>query len=102
MNQIGHRALVIGFHCMTTGLMIGSLIAQDPASGRRYFRDPKVLLSFGMWLLYVAMLLVRRSTGLRGRRAVYLVEPGLSRHAERLGGECLQLGAQVLNPMNLP
>jgi ABC-type uncharacterized transport system permease subunit len=25
-----------------------------------------------MWLLYVAMLLLRRSTGLRGRRAVYL------------------------------
>jgi hypothetical protein len=31
-----------------------------------------VLLSFGMWGLYVLMLLVRRSTGLRGRRAIYL------------------------------
>jgi ABC-type uncharacterized transport system permease subunit len=25
-----------------------------------------------MWVLYVVMLFVRRSTGLRGRRAVYL------------------------------
>jgi len=70
MNQIGHQALVIGFHCMTVGLLIGSLIAQE-RFGPAYFRDPKVLLSFGMWLLYIAMLLVRRSTGLRGRRAVF-------------------------------
>jgi ABC-type uncharacterized transport system permease subunit len=70
-NQIGHRALVIGFHCMTVGLLIGSLIAQS-SFGSSYFRDPKVVLSFGMWLLYIAMLLLRRSTGLRGRRAIYL------------------------------
>jgi ABC-type uncharacterized transport system permease subunit len=70
MNQIGARALAIGFHCMTAGLLIGSLIAQESV-GPAYFRDPKVLLSFGMWLLYIGMLLVRRSTGLRGRRAVY-------------------------------
>jgi ABC-type uncharacterized transport system permease subunit len=70
MNQIGHRSLVIGFHCMTVGLLIGSLIAQE-SFGAAYFRDPKVLLSFGMWLLYIGMLLVRYNTGLRGRRAVY-------------------------------
>jgi ABC-type uncharacterized transport system permease subunit len=70
MNQIGQRALAIGFHCMTLGLLIGCLIAQQSV-GPAYFRDPKVLLSFGMWILYVGMLLVRRSTGLRGRRAVY-------------------------------
>ncbi len=71
MNLIGHRALVVGFHCMTLGLLIGCFIAQE-SIGPAYFRDPKVLLSFGMWLLYIAMLMVRRSTGLRGRRAVYL------------------------------
>lgn len=70
MNQIGQKALIIGFHCMTAGLLIGSLIAEQVA-GPAYFRDPKVLLSFGMWLLYITMLMVRRSTGLRGRRAVY-------------------------------
>jgi ABC-type uncharacterized transport system permease subunit len=70
MNQIGQKALIIGFHCMTAGLLVGSLLAQEVA-GPAYFRDPKVLLSFGMWLLYVAMVLVRRSSGMRGRRAVY-------------------------------
>jgi ABC-type uncharacterized transport system permease subunit len=70
MNQIGQRALVIGFHCMTLGLLIGSFMAQA-SIGASYFRDPKVMLSFGMWILYVGMLFVRSSTGLRGRRAVY-------------------------------
>lgn len=71
MDSIGHKSLVIGFHCMTVGLLAGSLIAQE-SIGPAYFLDPKVLLSFGMWLLYVVMLFVRRSTGLRGRKAIYL------------------------------
>jgi ABC-type uncharacterized transport system permease subunit len=71
MDQIAKTTLVFGFHCMTGGLLIGSLIAQEQV-GPAYFLDPKVVLSFVMWVLYIAMLFVRRSTGLRGRRAVYL------------------------------
>jgi ABC-type uncharacterized transport system permease subunit len=71
MDQIAHRTLLIGFHAMTIGLLTGSLIAQS-MMGPAYFRDPKVLLSFGMWLLFVVLLIIRRSQGLRGRRAVYL------------------------------
>ncbi len=40
--------------------------------GPAYFRDPKVLLSFAMWLAYIGMIYIRRHSGLRGRRAVYL------------------------------
>jgi ABC-type transport system involved in cytochrome c biogenesis permease subunit len=40
--------------------------------GIGYFADPKVLLSFAMWGLYVMILFVRRSVGLRGRRAAWL------------------------------
>jgi ABC-type uncharacterized transport system permease subunit len=47
------------------------LIAQESV-GPVYFKDPKVLLSFAMWALYLVMLFVRRQVGLRGRRAVYL------------------------------
>jgi ABC-type uncharacterized transport system permease subunit len=71
MDQIAQTTLVLGFHGMTIGLLAGSLIAQESV-GAAYFADPKVLLSFVMWGLYVVMLFVRRSTGLRGRRAVYL------------------------------
>ncbi len=71
IDQIAHRTLLVGFHAMTVGLLAGSLIAQSSV-GSAYFRDPKVLLSFGMWLLFVVLLFIRKSKGLRGRRAVYL------------------------------
>jgi ABC-type transport system involved in cytochrome c biogenesis permease subunit len=56
---------------MTIGLLIGSLVAQQTI-GARYFLDPKILLAFAMWFAYVGMIFIRRHSGLRGRRAVYL------------------------------
>jgi ABC-type uncharacterized transport system permease subunit len=71
IDQIAHTTLLVGFYGMTIGLLAGSLIAQE-SYGASYFADPKIWLSFLVWGLYVVMLFVRRSTGLRGRRAVYL------------------------------
>jgi ABC-type uncharacterized transport system permease subunit len=70
-DQIALKALLFGLPCMTAGLLIGSLIAQATV-GISYFRDPKILLAFAMWLVYIAMIYIRRHAGLRGRRAVYL------------------------------
>lgn len=71
MDKIAHLTLLIGFPCMTVGLLVGSLVAQERV-GPGYFLDPKVIASFGMWLLYVVLLLVRQSQGLRGRKAAYI------------------------------
>lgn len=71
MDQIAQTTLILGFCGMTVGLFAGSLIAQE-RYGAAYFADPKIWLSFLVWGLYVVMLFVRRSTGLRGLRAVYL------------------------------
>jgi ABC-type uncharacterized transport system permease subunit len=71
MDQIAQNTLVLGFCCMTAGLFAGSLIAQEQV-GISYFADPKVLLSFVIWGLYVGILFIRRSAGLRGRRAAWL------------------------------
>ena len=71
MDQIATSTLRIGFVCMTVGLFAGSLIAQEQV-GIGYFFDPKVLLSFVMWGLYVVILFIRRNAGLRGRRAAWL------------------------------
>ena len=71
MERIASGMLLIGFPFMTMGLLAGSLIAQESV-GPAYFKDPKVLLSFAMWALYLVMLFIRRQAGLRGRRAVYL------------------------------
>ncbi len=70
-DQIAIKSLLFGLPCMTAGLLVGSLIAQATI-GASYFRDPKILLAFAMWLAYVAMIHIRRHSGLRGRRAVYL------------------------------
>lgn len=72
LERIAHATLEFGFPCMTVGLIIGSVLAQETALGAAYFRDPKVIASFAMWAVYVALLFVRRSAGLRGRRAAYL------------------------------
>jgi len=71
IDQIALRTLLFGLPCMTAGLLIGSVIAQANY-GARYFSDPKILLTFGLWIAYVAMIFIRRASGLRGRRAVYL------------------------------
>lgn len=70
-DQIALKSLLFGLPCMTAGLFIGSLLAQETV-GPSYFLDPKVLLSFAMWLAYIGMIYIRRHAGLRGRRAVYL------------------------------
>jgi len=71
LERIAQATLLFGFPCMTLGLLVGSLLAQESV-GPAYFFDPKVLLSFAMWILYVVLLYIRRSAGLRGRRAAYL------------------------------
>jgi ABC-type uncharacterized transport system permease subunit len=72
LERIAHATLEFGFPCITVGLVIGSVLAQETPLGAAYFLDPKVIASFAMWVIYVALLFVRRSAGLRGRRAVYL------------------------------
>ena len=65
MERIASGMLLIGFPFMTLGLLAGSLIAQESV-GPAYFKDPKVLLSFAMWALYLVMLFVRRQAGRHG------------------------------------
>ncbi|MGA7652694.1 MAG: cytochrome c biogenesis protein CcsA [Terracidiphilus sp.] len=72
LERIAHATLLFGFPCMTVGLIIGSVLAQETTLGAAYFRDPKVIASFVMWGIYVLLLLVRSTAGLRGRRAAYL------------------------------
>jgi ABC-type uncharacterized transport system permease subunit len=71
IDSIALRALLLGLPCMTAGLLIGSFLAEI-TYGPGYFSDPKILLAFAMWLAYIGMIHVRRLSGLRGRRAVYL------------------------------
>ena len=71
IDQIGYKSLICGFPFMTFGLVAGSIVAQAKI-GPDYFLDPKVLLSFLMWGVYMVLLYTRWSSGWRGRRAAYL------------------------------
>jgi ABC-type transport system involved in cytochrome c biogenesis permease subunit len=64
--------LEFGFPCMTVGLVIGIVLAQETSLGAAYFLDPKIIAAFVSWVIYVLLLLVRRAAGLRGRKAAYL------------------------------
>lgn len=72
LERVALATLEFGFPCMTVGLLIGSVLAQETPLGASYFLDPKVIASFLSWLVYVLLLWVRRSAGLRGRKAAYL------------------------------
>jgi ABC-type uncharacterized transport system permease subunit len=72
LERIAHATLEFGFPCMTVGLVIGAVLVQETPLGAAYFLDPKVIASFISWGVYVLLLLVRRSAGLRGRKAAWL------------------------------
>lgn len=72
LERIAHSMLLFGFPCMTIGLILGAVLVQETSLGASYFLDPKVLASFAMWGLYVLLLFLRRTAGLRGRKAAYL------------------------------
>jgi ABC-type uncharacterized transport system permease subunit len=71
IDEIGYRCLVFGFPFMTFGLIAGSVVA-EARYGAAYFRDPKILFSIAMWVLYTVLLYARWSAGWRGRRAAYM------------------------------
>jgi ABC-type uncharacterized transport system permease subunit len=72
LERISEAMLEFGFPCMTVGLVIGSVLAQETSLGAAYFLDPKIVAAFVSWVIYVLLLLVRRTAGLRGRKAAYV------------------------------
>ena len=72
LERIAHAMLLFGFPCMTVGLILGAVLVQETSLGAAYFLDPKVVASYAMWGVYVLLLFLRQSAGLRGRRAAYL------------------------------
>jgi ABC-type uncharacterized transport system permease subunit len=75
IDELGYKALLMGFPFMTVGLLAGAVVAQE-RYGATYFTDPKVLLSLLMWVIYLVLLYTRWSAGWRGRKAAYLASFG--------------------------
>lgn len=71
IDELGYKALLLGFPFMTIGLLAGSVVAAEQV-GAIFIFDPKVLLSLLMWGVYLVLLYTRWSAGWRGRKAAYL------------------------------
>ena len=71
IDDVGYHSLLFGFPFMTFGLIAGSVLA-IAKYGPFFFTDPKILLSFIMWIVYLLLLYTRWSSGWRGRRAALL------------------------------
>ena len=75
IDELGYKALLLGFPFMTIGLLAGSVVAEE-RFGATFVTDPKVLLSLLMWGIYLTLLYTRWSAGWRGRKAAYLASFG--------------------------
>ena len=62
------RNLEFGFPCMTVGLVIGSVLAQETSLGAAYFLDPKVIASFVCGLFTLRCSLFAAAPGSAGAR----------------------------------
>ena len=71
LERLANAMLLFGFPCMTVGLILGAVLVQETSLGAAYFLDPKVLATFVMWGLYVLLIFLRWTAGLRGRKAAY-------------------------------
>ena len=71
IDDIGYRSLILGFPFMTLGLLAGTVVAES-TYGRMDLLDPKILLSFLMWAVYLLLVYTRLNAGWRGRRAALL------------------------------
>lgn len=74
-DDLAYRSLAIGFPLMTLGIVSGALWAQK-ALGSSWTSDPKILLSFSTWLIYLLLIHYRLIAGWRGKKAAYLAIAG--------------------------
>jgi ABC-type uncharacterized transport system permease subunit len=76
-DQIGHRALLLGFPLLTLGIatgMVWNLIANDAI----WTGSPKEIFPTLAWILFALLLVARTLWGYRGRRAAYLTIAGFA------------------------
>ena len=74
-DDLAYRALAVGFPLMTLGILSGALWAQQ-VWGVEWMSDPKILLAFVTWLIYLLLIHYRLIAGWRGKKAAYLAIVG--------------------------
>lgn len=72
MDEIGYRAIIIGFPLFSLGALIFAMIWAQIAWSRFWGWDPKEVWALITWLFYAAYLHLRLGKGWNGERAAWL------------------------------
>ena len=76
MDEIGYRAVMIGFPVFTLGALIFAMIWAHEAWSRFWGWDPKEVWALITWLFYAAFLHLRLSRGWDGEKSAWLAVIG--------------------------
>ncbi len=76
MDEIGYRAVLIGFPIFTLGALIFAMIWAHEAWARFWGWDPKEVWALITWLFYAAFLHLRLSKGWEGNKSAWLAVLG--------------------------
>ncbi|MEC1179161.1 c-type cytochrome biogenesis protein CcsB [Metasolibacillus meyeri] len=78
MDEIGYRAILIGFPIFTLGALIFAMIWAHEAWSRFWGWDPKEVWALITWLFYAAFLHLRLSKGWEGKKSAWLAVIGFA------------------------
>lgn len=78
MDEIGYRAVLIGFPVFTLGALIFAMIWAQEAWSRFWGWDPKEVWALITWLFYAAFLHLRLSKGWEGKKSAWLAVIGFT------------------------
>lgn len=76
MDEIGYRAVIIGFPVFSLGALVFAMIWAHEAWSRFWGWDPKEVWALITWLFYAAFLHVRLSRGWEGEKSAWLAVIG--------------------------
>ncbi len=79
-DRINHAALRVGVLCLTIGIATGIWIMKELRGAwiSSLWTDPKIAIALFTWVLYMALLFVRSTNRLRGRKIAYLSMAGFA------------------------
>ena len=75
LDELGYRSMAVGFVLITLGVISGSFWAFIEW-GTSWVVDPKIILAFVTWGIYLVLIFTRWTVGWRGRKAAYFAIVG--------------------------